>query len=256
EIKEIEKKNKKKNKKNITPILCLLMIGILLIIVGVVLIFIPKSNSSSNKEMNENATVKDYVGIYKNENGKAYLYSKDGKEVSVNMELDNYSFSSQTEIENGKLTMVIIEDKTTISLSKDNKTIFVTSDIKELKNISFTKEKEYTKEDFYQKNYGNIELLDSKYNGIYKKDNKELRIYQKNEDSTRVYVKEENSSMDIEFKIIGDNTLEGEVLEEKYKIILEDDKITFETINGEKTFDGTYTKEGTQTIDDIIKEYY
>lgn len=252
EIIEIEKKNKKKNRSRNNIVKWILLVGLLLIVFGIVLQLLPINNQSINNQ----ATAKDFAGIYKNSKGKAYLYTKDGKEVIVTIELSNYSFMNQEEVKDGKLSMKTIEDKTTITLSKDKKTIFIVSDFKEINNTSFKKEKDYTKEDFYQNNYGDLKLLDNKYNGIFKLDNKEIRIYQKDEETIRALIEENNSSMDIEFKIMKENTLEGEVLEDKYIINLEDDSIIFNTVNGDNNFDGTYEKVGKQTIDDILNSYY
>ena len=252
EIKEIEKKNKKKNGSGNRIIKWILLVGVFLIVFGIVLQLISKNNQSIDKQ----ATAKDFVGIYKNNKGKAYLYTRDGKEVTITIELNNYLFMNQEEVKDGKISMKTIEDKTTITLSKDKKTIYVKSDFKEMNNTSFKREKDYTKEEFYQNNYGDLKLLDNKYNGIYKLENKEIRMYQKDKNSIRVLIEENTSSMDIVFNKKEENVLDGEVLEDNYKIAIEDDIIIFETINGEKDFDGTYEKVGKLTIDDIINSYY
>ena len=248
-IKEIPMEETKSNNNNNKLSFIIMIIGIIMALLGIILLIIPNLGE-------ETLTANDFNGIYKNDNGEALLYSKDGKTVHVSIELEDYSFTHQSEVKDNKLNLEAENKKTIVSLDKNKKTVSIKSDIKELNNMTFKKEKEYSKEQFFNNNYGNSKYLDSKYNGIYKKDNSEIKMYQQYDDTVRVYISKENSSIDTEFLIKDENTIISELEEIEYKITIDGDKIQFETTKGDKEYDGEYKREKTLSQDEIMELFY
>ena len=92
-------------------------------------------------------------------------------------------------------------------------------------------------------------------NGKYTLEKATLMMYQSDKETVRVFIDKEEASSDTAFKIEADGSLREEFLDDVYTIKFGENSVIFETIKGEKKFDGTYIYAGAITIDDIIANF-
>ena len=213
------------------------------------------TNTNTTDNTNSKITANDYAGIYTSKEGTAYLYTKDGKEVDVQFEFGDYTYGNSGEVKGGKIVLEMFDETTTISLSDDKQTLSIISDNQQLNNVKLTKSKNYSKEEYFEKNYGSTEYLTGKYSGQYTLDKKVLYLYQSDESTVRIANSDKSYSFESMFDIQEDGSLYDEMIDDKYKVTFSENKLTFETVEGEKLLDGTYTKTKDITIDDVMKYF-
>ena len=213
------------------------------------------TNTNTTYNTNSKITANDYAGIYTSKEGTAYLYTTDGKEVDVQFEFGDYTYGNSGEVKGGKIVLEMFDETTTISLSDDKQTLSIISDNQKLNNVKLTKFKNYSKEEYFEKNYGSTEYLTGKYSGQYTLDKKVLYLYQPDESTVRIANSDKSYSFESMFDIQEDGSLYDEMIDDKYKVTFSENKLTFETVEGEKLLDGTYTKTKDITIDDVMKYF-
>lgn len=190
-----------------------------------------------------------YDGVYLYEGTRIKLYELADNRIFFSIISQNNDTEGYAD-KNGKTAVGEIFNKYTFTI-KDNGIEFTTTD-ENLVQGTYTKESNYTKEDFYRDKYGDINLISSKYNGKFELEGATLYMYQSEEKKVRVVVEKGLSSSDISYDIMDDASLNGKIFEEEYSIKLEEDNLIFTTVKGDKTFDGTYKKTKALTIDDIL----
>lgn len=213
------------------------------------------TNTNTTDNTNSKITANDYAGIYTSKEGTAYLYTTDGKEVDVQFEFGDYTYGNSGEVKGGKIVLEMFDETTTISLSDDKQTLSIISDNQQLNNVKLTKSKNYSKEEYFEKNYGSTEYLTGKYSGQYTLDKKVLYLYQSDESTVKIANSDPSYSFESMFDIQEDGSLYDEMFDDKYKVTFSENKLTFETVEGEKLLDGTYTKTKDITIDDVMKYF-
>ena len=252
------------NKKGNGGIIIAVVLLILAIAFVVLMPYLPFFSDSKKPENNTNtntnttpqpavATAKDYEGVYESETKKLYLYNTGKNQLALNIDGD-YIYSRDVEVINGKITIQGYEDNATIVLSEDKKSITISG---ENANITgeYKKVSAYTKEQYFNDYFGDMEYLNSKYNGKYTLEKATLMMYQSDKETVRVFINKEEASSDTAFKIEADGSLREEFLDDVYTIKFGENSVIFETVKGEKKFDGTYIYAGVITIDDIIANF-
>lgn len=190
-----------------------------------------------------------YSGIFANDTNKIKLYELADNKVYFNIVSQN-GVSEGYADKNGETIVGEIFNKYTFVI-KENGIEFTTTDENLVQGL-YAKEGDYTKEAFYLDKYGDYNLINSQYNGKFELEGATIFMYQSEEKKVRVVIEKGLSSSDISYDIMDDATLHGTIFEEEYSIKLEGDSLVFTTIKGDKTFDGTYKKIVTLTMDDIL----
>ena len=218
----------------------------------------PENNTNTNTNTNTTpepavATAKDYEGVYESETAKLRLYNLEKNKLALNIEGD-YVYSREVEVINGKITIQGYEENATVILSDDKKSITISG---ENKNITgeYKKTAAYTKEEYFNDYYGDMQYLNSKYNGKYTLENATLMMYQSEKDEVRVLITKGTGTSDTVFEIKEDGSLYEEFLDDVYTIKFGENSVIFATDKGEKQYDGTYIYAGAITIDDIIANF-
>ena len=124
---------------------------------------------------------------------------------------------------------------------------------------TYKRTKDYTVDDFYKDYLGDPKYFNSKYNGKYENGKYEMLIYQVYEDKCRVNITGDFGVFDIEFDIKEDGSLYEKFFDDVYTVTFDGDKATFTTVeseDGEKEKDGTYSRKGAITKEEIIKSSY
>ena len=211
-----------------------------------------KTEEKNKEEKKEEIS---FSGIYESDKGTLKVYDTGKGKIFFTFDGD-YSVDSYAEVKKGKAVENGF-DKREFSLEGES---LVVSDDSEDYNIAgvYTKKKEYTAKEYYNDAYGDPKYLESKYNGLYKSDKKKMYIYQTEDGKVRVNVDTGDYSLfDIDFDIKEDGSLYVEFFDDIYTVTFDGDKTTFTTVktddDDKKVKDGTYTKEKTLTIEDVIE---
>ena len=188
------KKGKKQKKKANRMIICISVLA-LIIVFGIILIL-------NNKKYDT-----DYSGVYETDYSTIKLYKLDDERVI-------FSVESRVEREKLKFDTVVTEDgRVTIKESGvakiDNNDLKYKNDINDylftfkldddilyfndMNNIfvngAYHKNDDYSKEECYEDNYGEIKNLDTKYNGVFKRDDgMTLVMYQTDDVGVNIFM--------------------------------------------------------------------
>lgn len=255
------------NKKNKTGLFIILSL-IAAVVIGVVIFFLlinkdesetkPEDKEPQKQENNPVVQVA-WNGIYENESGKIILYKLVDNKLSFSLDIDDYSSNGTAEI-NGNSAEGEIFDTYTFVLNGDSLE-FTTTD-PEANGGTFTKTKDYTKEDYYTDNIGNVNYLENGLNGVFESNDVSITIYQTKEDRANLLIVKGSSSYQREVDIVnGRISYEDEFFEDIDSIsasITEDTlTITASSTDSESLLNkvsGTYTRTKTLAIDDILNE--
>lgn len=214
-------------------------------------------NGNTPVEPSNNVEEKVYKfsGVYKNNNNIVItLYELENKTVHFTINKEDELSASNSEGDakiSGDTAKGDIFNHYTFVV-KENGIEFTTSD-ENYDSGLYTKTGEYTKNEYYRDKYGDASLINSEYNGQYELDGATIYMYQSEKDKVRVVAEKGLSSSDLPYDINDDKTLHATIFDDEYTIKLEENSLIFTTIKGDKTFDGTYKKTKTLTMDDIIK---
>lgn len=249
-------------------VLIFLIISLLALVVISVGVLSNSNNGENKKENKQNEEKKEnnkntnntstWSGIYENNNGTIKIYQLEVDEISFSIETESsaegYAYIDENTAEGD------IFDKYSFVL-KDNKIEF-TTDSEDLTDGTFTKKKEYSKEEFYEDNIGSINSLKEGLNGIFKNGDITIKIFQTDENKIRLNIEKEFTSWSKPVEINnGTITFTEEFFEdiEKINATITNDTLTItssstddESILNEAS--GTYKKEKEYTIDEIIND--
>lgn len=194
-----------------------------------------------------------YSGVYSIEDSTIKIYQVDNEKAKFFISTNSNDFvEGSAKIGTDSMVGEIFNQYTFVI--KDNGIEFSTTD-ENLSQGFYARTGDYTKEDYYRDEYGDINLINSIYNGKYELDGATIYIYQSGEKETHVIAQKSISSLDIPFEIQSEQTLHGTIFDDEYTITLNGGELTFTTVKGDKTFDGTYKRTAVLTIDDIISYF-
>ena len=260
---------KKKKTGLIIILLVLVLCGI-----GVGLFFIlNKDNKKDDEEKKENTKTEEkvkeeekketnevsiYNGVYKKSDVTFSIYCISNDKCKGSFETDNYGSIEEIEIKNNKA------EKDGLSYKFENNTVIITSDPNEFReddpaatilNGNYTKEKDYTAEDYYNDNIGDSTYLNTKYNGLFELNEKKMYVFQTKNDKVRISIQGNFDIFDMEFDIQADGSLQTTFFDSKYKITVDNENAIFITLetDEDKEHDGTYKKTKILTIEDILE---
>ena len=283
--------NQNKNGRKKTGLI-IAVIGLLLIIgssiyaiIGTDLFKDEKNNDKDEqeeiKDNNDNKDSKDsrdnesiiYNGVYEKDGITIKIFKTDGIDIGslqrdfyVKFDIilkDGIISSYFDNINNNTGKASIIDDEYTIVFS-NNQLELTANDValkenSSLKNGVYKKTKDYTIEDYYNDNIGDIKYLNSKYNGKYNFNGNEMFIYQTSEDEVNLILSGNSESsiayLGKQYIINDDGTLKEDVFFDDDKpdtqISFDNENIIFSS-NEFPDINGTYIKERNLTIEEII----
>ena len=187
-----------------------------------------------NKENNETST---YNGVYKKDNIVFKIYCIPEKKCKASFESESYGSLLDISIKNGKA------ESSGISYTFENNSLTIKTNPSEFReddpaatilNGNYTKEKDYTAEDYYKDNIGETTYINTKYNGLFELNNNKMYIIQTKNDKVRISIQGNNSIFDMEFDIQSDGSLQKDFFESTYKITVDDENAIFTTIKTDK----------------------
>jgi len=258
-------------KKNKTGLI-IIIIAILCLVGGALYLFFgtdmfkKKEEPKEDKKEEEKETFElgksELNGVYEKDGITIKLFEVAKNSVYFDYEVEGLGVSLPLKLRNGKATGDIFDDTYTVVIK--DKEIELTSNSEEVEKGTYTKTKTYTKEDFYKDQIGDPELLNSEYNGIYDKDGTKLYMYQTEEDTVYIDVSIiENGSwtgFGKYYEIQEDGSLKEDLVfeddEVESELTLEDNTVTLKIFDEENygKLNGTYTKNGTVSIDYLIEK--
>ena len=200
------------------------------------------------------AKITDYPGVYEQGDVKIKVYLE-GDTFVYKVESPNITTRGESELEKNVIKLDNVSENSTFTF-KSGKADLKT-DYEFIKSGKYTRTGDYAKEDYYNDFYGEKAYLTSELNGIYVKDNLKIYVYQTNEGTIRMFYDLNGNTSDLEI-YREEEKFALDFFEDVYNIKFESGKmiIDLKTDNEEnKVLNGTYTKESTLTIDQIIETY-
>ena len=272
---------KKKNTTLLIIIILVLLIGGLCILFFATDLFKNKEKKESNENNVENTenivltpqekkeTYKTYAGKYSN--GDSILkifYIEQGEYSLVFYDITNKDntiyFNGYVEVNqimSGTIKDTILSKPLRIIL-KDGE-VKIETELEEVKSGIYSKNGEYSDNDFFVDHYGSLDLLKTKYNGVYSLDDKTLTIYQDNENQISFVISKNGVSEFSSRLNLVDNTqdvVESVIFTQDevdiiVKLTYTEGNVTFE-INGDEyqQYVGTYKRERDVTPHDIFTQ--
>ncbi len=275
-----EKVNVSNNKKGNSTLIIIIVIAI--IVIGSILFIVfgtdilKKDKKDNNTDANGNEVVdpvnkydevKKFAGRYKKDNEVVLLYPlKSGK---VFYTLDGNGFFQGSSEVNGNVLLAKDffkeKDYYVFTLTDSGLEVSVKDTESVFEGGLFTKEGDYTTEDFFKNNLGDPSLLSSKYSGIFTNaNNDELVMYQINDNQVNFGLTNsiKNVSMNNTFNIKSENYLETDadsidnsitsitIENNNYKLVVNKSDEDY------KKFNGTYTKEKDISMEYLIDIMY
>lgn len=215
--------------------------------------------STSTETKPSTSTTTSWNGVYTKGNTTIKIYKVSSDEINYVMTGDSY-VNGSAEISGSKAVNDSFGDTTTLTLNAN--TLTITSNDDFVEPGTYTRKSDYTKNDYYEDNIGEIKYATSNINGIFKKDNVTIKIYQTEANEGRISITKQYSSYSKPFDIVnGKIHLEDEFFDDIEKIDAEINGSTL-TITASDTdedgllneISGTYSKTSSYSIDDIIKD--
>ena len=213
-----------------------------------------ESASVSDPVVKKPVVISDYNGVYSKENATIKMHSLNGyADVSIvgeNINIHEKANVSETPFSIGGFCNIDVSEGS-LNVSCDDA------------NITGVYEKvdKYDSTDFYTDNIGDPTYVDSKYFGEYEFNGIHIIMYQVDESEVYIRIKSTNEegTMDYSFtlNIVEDGSLHLDETGSIIDIVFNEDDtigVTFDTENVDYiTFDGTYTKVRTLTIENIVE---
>ena len=224
------------------------------------------TNNNQNNEQQENntnqtcATPTTWNGVYTNGEHSVTLYQNEPNEITYSVKIGTHFITGiADEITGNKASGEIFETHT-FELCNDTLT-FTTTD-EDISTTIFTKNKDYTQNDFFADTDGDPAFLNTEINGIFKKGTTTLKLFQTSATSASVTIIDNNSYFGKTLNITN-NTLsyEDDFFDEiqKINITISGNTLTLTASSTDQesylnSYSGTYTKESSYTMEQIIKD--
>lgn len=262
----VQTTNLQNNKNKRKKFWILLLIIVVAVVVGVFLYLNRDSNNDSDGDDNLVENPNDegsnkilWNGIYENGEDVVYVFQLSENEISFDANINQGYISGTAKIKGNVATGEIFETYT-LEL-KNGKLVFSSSD-SEIESATYTRVKDYSKDDYYKNNYGDPKYLESEFNGVFEKDSTTITIYQLEEDRVEMVIVDGISYYSTALEIKDDQLFhESEFFGEFSKInaYMEDGKLNITASSTDKSdvlnrISGVYSKVKDYTMDDIMKE--
>lgn len=219
-----------------------------------------KEETKDSDSMSDWAASK-YNGVYKNDKVVIKLFAYSKKKIYYVAKGDGfYVNSGDLDFSNDVAEYDHFDDKYKFTLDSDG--VNVESNNEDIPAGKYTKESDYSINDFYTDSYGDPELLKSKYSGCFKKGNDTLYLVQTSDKDVRVAVFKETYTFDVGFEIKEEGYLFEDFMGEVYNITLNNDKAEIKLVSSKKEvdedtkIDGEYTKVSDLTMEEVMKNLY
>ena len=269
-----ESSPKKSNNKLILIVVALvLVIGVVLFLVFGTDLFKGEEKKEETKEepKKEEVVSVNPSGVYENngvtvkvfyfEKAENSKYRKDT--VEFNIDSDGNGFGSYGDYENDKVTGSVFESEVTLTFKNNELELngnesFVNENPDMTVGV-YKKVKDYTADDYYSDNIGDINYLNSSYNGKYELDGNVLYAYQTESDTVTIVLISASENyfgyFGRSYKINEDGTLIEDYLSEGEEptssISFDGEQVVFNYTEDEG-LSGTYTKKSSLSVKDII----
>ena len=258
--------NNQDNGKKKSPILFIILGLVLVAVIGAVVFFLltnkdKEENKEADKkpeEQENKPTVElNWSGVYENEHGTIKLYQTADDELNYDMVIDETFINGTADIDGNTAEGEIFE---TYTFVLDGDSLEFTTTAEEITNGTFTKVKDYTKEDYYTDNIGDASYLETGINGVYENNGITITVYQIANDEAIITIEKEYSVFQRNVPVDNGAILYlDEFLDDNESITASFENDTLEMVCSSTELDsllneasGTYTKTKTLTIDDII----
>ena len=258
--------NNQDNGKKKSPILFIILGLVLVAVIGAVVFFLltnkdKEENKDADKkpEEQENKPTVDlnWNGVYENEHGTISLYEINNDELIYQLVIDD-TYMDGTAYIDGNTAEDKIFDTYTFVLNGN--TLEFTTDDEQFISGTFTKVKDYTKEDYYTDNIGDASYLETGINGVYENNGITITVYQTKDDHATIIIAKAYSVYNVDADVVNGAILyQDEFFDDINSISasIADDTlvITASSTDVESLLNevsGTYTRTKTLTIDDII----
>ena len=260
--------NNQDNGKKKNPILFIILGLVLVAVIGIVVFFLLTNNDKEENKDTDKKTEEqenkptaelNWSGVYENDNGYITIYQLDNEEFEFNAMIGSNSISGVAQID-GNTAEAEIFDSYTFVLN-ENSVEFSSTD-EDIETNSYPKVKDYTKEDYFTDNYGNITLLENGLNGVFEKDELTITIYQTSEESANITISKNNYYFQrnieiIDGKLVHEDNFFDDV--ETINATITNDTLTITASSSDpesilNEISGSYTLTKKVTIDDILNQ--
>ena len=204
--------NMPNNKKKKPMLLIILGIVVLAAIIVAVVLLLTNKDKDKNKDNDKKEEVKEEVkeennpttevswnGVYENEQGTIRLFELEDGELVFDANVDGSFISGTADIEGNKAEGEIF-DTYTFVLNGD--ALEFSSSDEEITGGTFTKVKDYSKEDYYADNYGDASFLETGLNGVFESNGISITIYQTKADKANIIITKEYSTYQGEVDVV------------------------------------------------------
>ncbi len=122
-------------------------------------------------------------------------------------------------------------------------------------NGTYNKTGAYELKDLINDEYGKYDYFSNSLNGYYTMNDDDMYAFQMDEDTVRIIIlsKESFSSFDVEFDLVDATTAKVDFFDEVYTVKFNGDTVEFTTEGEKHEHDGTYKKEGTINIEELLE---
>ena len=215
------------------------------------------SENTNNTPSNNNSTtgISTYNGVYKLDNATLKLYAVSDSSVAYSCTSGFSSASGSFDYADGKLNYSFFDDVYSAHLD-DNKNLVLESTSDIMKSGTYTKSSDYSEDDYYKDNYGNLSLLDNEFNGKYTLNSDYINAYQPKEGYVKVSgLLGESGNIEFDLEKDGDKYV-TELFDDYYELTFNGDSLhVVVKENGSVTYDNTLTRTGKLTKKDIISNF-
>lgn len=244
--------------------LLLIGIGLILIVSGFVYAFVgtdmfKDENPNTSKE-DDTFSIESINGIYEN-NGQRIKIFRTGNvkyeiissKPEIYFSINDY-YDGTIEVFNKKYSYSFIDEKIDFDFKKNLvKVTFndeILSSYSEFKNGDYKKIEEYSLEDYYNDNIGDLKFFNSKYNGIYENNGKFIFIYQINKETVKISMSSQstNSVYYIKGEYNIDQNDPNKLANSGSIVTINENGITIDE-DSYNEFDGEYTKKDNLSVE-------
>ena len=237
----------------------LIIIGVLVIVFGLVNpINLGKkennqtnSNNKNNEEKKEDVPTTSFNGIYIKGKTSMKLFVKNNKLYFNIVNGNDGVASGDADISGNTAEGSIIDSN--YKFTSNNNNIILETNNSSIESGEYTKNKEYTINDYYTDNYGDINYSTSEINGLYEQNNNKLYIYQINSTTISFIAEVGNNHISSDCQKDAKGIYVTSIFDNTYNIKI--DKDTVLVTSTEKEFNGQYTKKQSLTIEEIINKF-
>ena len=230
-----------------------LIAAIVLIATSLIMLFGKQNGNEKGKEKEDGSIT--YNAIFKLDDSNSITsYKRNEKDIVVKLDTEATNATFNVTLEDNKASIFVGES--TIELEYTTEGIIVSKNAV-FKSGLYKKSKEYTKEDFYSENIGNIDYVKSNLNYVYKNGDNTIYLYEKEENTVRLMCTFKDNYYDLVLTKEGENYYSAEMFDEQYRIDIIDTGIKL-TLGDENSteFNGEYIKDKKLEIDEIISVFF